>query len=63
MQLVARTVTLMSINNSLLIRVTGGTAIDSDEVRQSSARHEPEKQGLFGNRFYFCFHGSHLGLT
>ena len=30
---------------------------------ESSARHEPEKQGLLGNRLYFCFEGSHLDLT
>ena len=32
-------------------------------VRHSSAGHEPEKQGLLGNRFYFCLQGRHLGLT
>lgn len=32
-------------------------------IRQSLPRHQPEKEGLLGNRFYFCFQGSHLGLT
>ena len=32
-------------------------------IGQSLPRHEPEKEGLLGNRFYFCFQGSLLGLT
>jgi hypothetical protein len=31
-------------------------------VRQSSARHEPEKEGLLCNWFHFCLQRSHLSL-
>jgi hypothetical protein len=30
--------------------------------RQSSARHEPEKEGLLCNRFHSCLQRSHLSL-
>src|SRR5580704_16183030 len=39
------------------------SSITGVRSRESSARHEPEKEDLLCNRFHFCLHGSHLGLT
>jgi hypothetical protein len=30
---------------------------------ESSARHQPEEEGLLCHRLYFCFQSSHLSLV